>query len=155
MSTKIKAFVEGFSVNTNGVKMGGKWYSSTKEVIDYLSQNNKVRHVEATVSDDGKVVTFVKGIEDPVKTETANKDNYWSSKLGFDRKNCERISRQATLNTAVKIIDIVHSSNPEVKYDGIALADAAILISTKLQKYVQKDIIENVEEAPKDIQETG
>jgi len=109
---RIEGVVEARTEKEGGkLKIAGIWYDITDTVRMYAEKIVVGDRVAINTVRD-KAITFIEKIEAPkqngqpqgVKHEDA--PGYWEQKFQFDIENSKRISRQACLNTATKIVEL-------------------------------------------------
>lgn len=97
---------------TGGIKLEGKeeWFNPIKKIRDRVTSDLKGKEVELTMTENGKVFTFIKVVgtqatqDAPKQAEPKSKDDYWERRLELDRIRQEQITRAGSLNTAVEIL---------------------------------------------------
>jgi len=124
---KITGIVEAVSLKTKGIKILDVWYNPCDAVKDKITPELKGVSVTFEISDDKKRSFSSIDIGPVLATEQSQQPHAATDK---DR----RYSRGASLNTALKIIELCNSRETRPPQEILALAKS---IAAEVEKYVR------------------
>jgi hypothetical protein len=119
MAKKIKGTVEKVSTKTSGIMISGKWYNAKGKSQELINKIGKGSEIEITLLDGtDKDVCFINILKTPGKIE---KEDYQLRKEKRDIEYAKRMSRGASLNSAIEILK--SKNEPVMLDDAFKMAD--------------------------------